>query len=131
MYSNEDLERFYFKYQTEALTHGQSRQFFCLNYNVLTISFQNYTKILIVRLLQFRLMVARLKIVRKNLYNQITIEFLTKSIKVGTKKCLLSGVCPKLTAYPCLQETDDVDSRCMFSDTSFLCRLKYNLLESS
>ena len=28
-----------------------------------------------------------------------TIEFLTKSIKVGTEKCLLFGVCPKLTAY--------------------------------
>ena len=25
--------------------------------------------------------------------------FFTKSIKVGTKKCLLFGVCPKLTAY--------------------------------
>jgi len=24
MYSNEDLERFYFKYQSEALPHGQS-----------------------------------------------------------------------------------------------------------
>ena len=34
MYSNEDLERFYFKYQTEALPHGQSLQSFCLNNNV-------------------------------------------------------------------------------------------------
>lgn len=31
MYSNEDLERFYFKYQTAALPHGQSLQSFCLN----------------------------------------------------------------------------------------------------
>ena len=31
MYSNEDLERFYFKHQTEALPHGQSLQSFCLN----------------------------------------------------------------------------------------------------
>jgi len=30
---------------------------------------------------------------------EFTIEFLTKSIKVGTEKCLLFGVCPKLTAY--------------------------------
>ena len=30
---------------------------------------------------------------------EFTIDFLTKSIKVGTKKCLLFGVCPKLTAY--------------------------------
>lgn len=34
MYSNEDLKRFYFKYQTEALPHGQSLQSFCLNNNV-------------------------------------------------------------------------------------------------
>ena len=31
MYSNENLERFYFKYQTEVLPHGQSLQSFCLN----------------------------------------------------------------------------------------------------
>lgn len=48
MYSNEDLERFYFKYQTEALPHSQSLQLFCLYNNVpynlfsnLTIYFQN------------------------------------------------------------------------------------------
>ena len=40
MYSNEDLERFYFKYQTEALPHGQSPQSFCLNNKVLTHSTQ-------------------------------------------------------------------------------------------
>ena len=40
MYSNEDLERFYFKYQTEALPHGQSLQSFCLNNKVLTHSTQ-------------------------------------------------------------------------------------------
>ncbi len=34
MYSNEDLERFYFKYQSEALSHGQSLQSFCLNNHV-------------------------------------------------------------------------------------------------
>ena len=34
MYRNEDLERFYFKYQSEALPHGQSLQSFCLNNNV-------------------------------------------------------------------------------------------------
>lgn len=27
--------------------------------------------------------------------------------------------------------TDKADARCMFSNTSSLCRLKYNLLESS
>ena len=31
MYSSEDLERFNFKYQTEALPHGQSLQSFCLS----------------------------------------------------------------------------------------------------
>ena len=34
MYSNEDLERFYFRYQAEALPHGTSLQSFCLNNNV-------------------------------------------------------------------------------------------------
>ena len=34
MYSYEDLERFYFEYQSEALPHGQSLQYFCLNNNV-------------------------------------------------------------------------------------------------
>ena len=34
MYSSEDLERFYFKYQTEALPHGQSLQSFCLGNKV-------------------------------------------------------------------------------------------------
>ena len=29
MYSSEDLERFYFQYQTEALPHGESLQSFC------------------------------------------------------------------------------------------------------
>ena len=34
MYSNEDLEHFYFRYQAEALPHGTSLQSFCLNNNV-------------------------------------------------------------------------------------------------
>ena len=29
MYSSEDLERFYFQYQSEALPHGESLQSFC------------------------------------------------------------------------------------------------------
>lgn len=34
MYSSEDLERFYFQYQTEAVPHGVSLQSFCLTNNV-------------------------------------------------------------------------------------------------
>ena len=34
MYSSEDLERFYFQYQTEALPHGESIQSFCLKNKV-------------------------------------------------------------------------------------------------
>lgn len=34
MYSSEDLERFYFQYQTEALPHGVSVETFCLNNKV-------------------------------------------------------------------------------------------------
>ncbi len=34
MYSSEDLERFYFQYQTEALPRGESIQSFCLKNNV-------------------------------------------------------------------------------------------------
>jgi hypothetical protein len=36
----------------------------------------SYVKILVVRLLQFKLMIARLKNVRKNLYNQFVMEVL-------------------------------------------------------
>jgi len=34
MYSSEDLERFYFQYQCEALPHGESLQSFCLKHHV-------------------------------------------------------------------------------------------------
>ena len=34
MYSSEDLERFYFQYQTEALPHGESLQLFCVRNKV-------------------------------------------------------------------------------------------------
>ena len=34
MYSNEELERFYFQYQTEALPSGESVQSFCKRNNV-------------------------------------------------------------------------------------------------
>lgn len=34
MYSSQDLERFYFQYQTEALPRGLSLQTFCLKNNV-------------------------------------------------------------------------------------------------
>ena len=34
MYSSEDLERFYFQFQTEALPHGESLQSFCVKNKV-------------------------------------------------------------------------------------------------
>lgn len=34
MYSSEDLERFYFQYQTEAVPHVVSLQSFCSTHNV-------------------------------------------------------------------------------------------------
>lgn len=34
MYSSEDLERFYFQYQSEDLPHGESLQSFCLRNKV-------------------------------------------------------------------------------------------------
>ena len=34
MYSSEDLERFYFQYQSEALPHGESLQSFCLKNSI-------------------------------------------------------------------------------------------------
>ena len=34
MYSSEDLERFYFQYQTEALPHEESLQSFCVKNKV-------------------------------------------------------------------------------------------------
>ena len=44
MYSSEDLERFYFQYQTEALPHGESLQFFCVKNKVPYNIFQKWFK---------------------------------------------------------------------------------------
>ena len=45
MYSSEDLERFYFQYQTEALPHGESIQSFCVRnkvpYNIFFFFFKD------------------------------------------------------------------------------------------
>ena len=44
MYSGEDLERFYFQYQTEAFPHGESLQSFCFKHKVLYNIFQKWFK---------------------------------------------------------------------------------------
>ena len=44
MYSSEDLERFYFQYQTEALPHGESLQSFCVKNKVPYNIFQKWFK---------------------------------------------------------------------------------------
>ena len=44
MYSSEDLERFYFQYQSEALPHGESLQSFCLKHKVPYNIFQKWFK---------------------------------------------------------------------------------------
>ncbi|WP_297905110.1 hypothetical protein [uncultured Parabacteroides sp.] len=44
MYSREDLERFYFQYQTKALPHGESLQSFCIKNNVPYTIFQKWYK---------------------------------------------------------------------------------------
>ena len=44
MYSSEDLERFYFQYQTEALPHGESLQSFCLKNKVPYNLFEKWYK---------------------------------------------------------------------------------------
>lgn len=44
MYSSEDLERFYFQYQTEALPHGESLQSFCKRNKVPYNIFQKWYK---------------------------------------------------------------------------------------
>ncbi|WP_455633313.1 hypothetical protein [Parabacteroides sp.] len=44
MYSSEDLERFYFQYQTEALPHGESIQSFCVKNQVPYNIFQKWFK---------------------------------------------------------------------------------------
>ena len=44
MYSSEDLESFYFQYQTEALPHGESLQSFCLKNKVPYNIFQKWFK---------------------------------------------------------------------------------------
>ena len=42
MYSSEDLERFYFQYQSEALPHGESLQSFCVKHKVPYNIFQKW-----------------------------------------------------------------------------------------
>lgn len=44
MYSSEDLERFYFQYQSEALPRGESLQSFCVKNKVLYNIFQKWFK---------------------------------------------------------------------------------------
>lgn len=44
MYSSEDLERFYFQYQSEALPHGESLQSFCVKHQVPYNIFQKWFK---------------------------------------------------------------------------------------
>ncbi|MEY8688203.1 hypothetical protein AB9N12_19470 [Bacteroides sp. AN502(2024)] len=44
MYSSEDLERFYFQYQSEALPHGESLQSFCVKHKVPYNIFQKWFK---------------------------------------------------------------------------------------
>ena len=44
MYSSEDLERFYFQYQTEALPHGESLQSFCVKNKVPYNLFEKWYK---------------------------------------------------------------------------------------
>lgn len=44
MYSSEDLERFYFQYQTEALPHGESLQWFCVKNKVPYTPFHKWYK---------------------------------------------------------------------------------------
>ena len=44
MYSIEDLERFYFQYQSEALPHGESLQSFCVKHKVPYNIFQKWFK---------------------------------------------------------------------------------------
>ncbi|WP_229088131.1 hypothetical protein [Bacteroides congonensis] len=44
MYISEDLERFYFQYQTEAFPHGESLQSFCVKNKVPYNIFQKWFK---------------------------------------------------------------------------------------
>ena len=49
MYSSEDLERFYFQYQTEALPHGESLQSFCVKNKVPIIFFISGIRIRVIK----------------------------------------------------------------------------------
>ena len=44
MFSSEDLQRFYFQYQTEALPHGESIHCFCVKNKVLYDIFSKWYK---------------------------------------------------------------------------------------
>ena len=77
MYSSEDLQRFNFQYQTEALPHGESIQSFCVKNKVPYIIFSKWYK------------------------NTRKIEVKVDGSPSDSEKekCLQSGVCPKLNAY--------------------------------
>ena len=47
MYSSEDLERFYFQYQIEALPHGESLQSFCVKNKVSYNIFQKWFEFIV------------------------------------------------------------------------------------
>ena len=78
MYSSEDLERFYFQYQTEALPHGESIQSFCVKNKVPYNIFSKWYK---------------------DTRKQIVEVKVDGRPSDSEKKCLQSGVCPKLNAY--------------------------------
>ena len=77
MYSSEDLQRFYFQYQTEALPHGESIQSYCVkkkvSYNIFSKWYKDTRK--------------------------IGVKVDCRPSDSGKEKCLQSGVCPKLNAY--------------------------------
>ena len=85
MYSSEDLYRFYFQYQTEALLYGESIQSFCVKNKVLYNIFSKWYKD-----------------TRKQIVEEKVDGRPSDSEK---EKCLQSGVCPKLNAYKTKQSS--------------------------
>ena len=65
MYSSEDLERFYFQYQSEALPHGESLQSFCVKNKVPYNIFQKWFKDTRRKVLKSKLMALLRLLMRK------------------------------------------------------------------
>ena len=80
MYSSEDLERFYFQYQTEALPHGESLQSFYVKNKVPYNVFQKWFKDTSKKVVKVRVDVASGLVMRKKTRPVINLNLYKKAV---------------------------------------------------